>query len=96
MSAFGEESRGSHLRACVQAHLVSEKVLAECYGVGREQIAALQSARRLVMHHDAEGRLTYVRYRRDAGIPRRTRKQDIAWGASRPRSNSRLRQLAGA
>jgi biofilm PGA synthesis protein PgaD len=44
--------------------IVSVKQLAEYYGATCEQIATLQHARRLVMHHDAEGELTRVRYRK--------------------------------
>jgi poly-beta-1,6-N-acetyl-D-glucosamine biosynthesis protein PgaD len=43
---------------------VSEKQLGDYFGATCEQIATLQHARRLVMHHDAEGRLTGVRFRR--------------------------------
>jgi poly-beta-1,6-N-acetyl-D-glucosamine biosynthesis protein PgaD len=43
---------------------VSEVHLAEYYSATPEQIRTIQHARRLVMHHDADGRLARVRYRR--------------------------------
>jgi poly-beta-1,6-N-acetyl-D-glucosamine biosynthesis protein PgaD len=43
---------------------VSEVQLAEYYSATPEQIKTIQHARRLVMHHDADGRLARVRYRR--------------------------------
>jgi poly-beta-1,6-N-acetyl-D-glucosamine biosynthesis protein PgaD len=43
---------------------VSEVHLAEYYSATPKQIRTIQHARRLVMHHDADGRLARVRYRR--------------------------------
>jgi poly-beta-1,6-N-acetyl-D-glucosamine biosynthesis protein PgaD len=43
---------------------VSEIQLAEYYSATPQQIMTIQHARRLVMHHDADGRLARVRYRR--------------------------------
>lgn len=48
--------------------LVSEQQFAQHFGATREQIVTLRRARRLVMHHDADGRLTLVRYRRRVDV----------------------------
>jgi poly-beta-1,6-N-acetyl-D-glucosamine biosynthesis protein PgaD len=48
--------------------MVSEEQFAHYFGATREQIATLQGARRLVMHHDTEGRLTRVRCRRRVDV----------------------------
>jgi poly-beta-1,6-N-acetyl-D-glucosamine biosynthesis protein PgaD len=47
---------------------VFEIQLAEYYSATPEQIMTIQQARRLVMHHDADGRLARVRYRRAVSV----------------------------
>jgi poly-beta-1,6-N-acetyl-D-glucosamine biosynthesis protein PgaD len=70
--------------------MVSKEQFALYFGATCEQIATLQHARRLVMHHDDAGRLTRVRYRRRVRVQVSQPPLALSFGSSRVASLRRL------